>query len=82
MDADFKKIKKLVRLMQKEGVLNLKIPNLELSLSQDAVLRFEPTEKKAHSRDEAPQENKAEPEYTPEDILLWSSQGFMESEPN
>lgn len=38
MDADLKKLKKITSFMRKQGILNYKTPELELSLAPAAIL--------------------------------------------
>lgn len=79
MDADIKKLKKLTKFMQKEGLLSLKLPNIELHLSPTAVFHVEQSPQAPNS----PSEDKPEPpQYTEEDALFWSSPGFFPDEVN
>jgi hypothetical protein len=69
MDADLKKIRKLAHLMQKEGILSVKSPDLEIQLSPVAMF-YEPA-----SKQELPGESKENlaPDYTEDQILMWST---------
>jgi hypothetical protein len=76
MDQDLKKLRKLVKFMQKEGVLTLKMSEIELQLSQAAILPLETAPDAPSPSADAPQD----PEYTEEELLFWSSPGLPESE--
>ena len=70
-----KEIKSFIKLMQKEGVVKLRLPELELELAPHAFIDS--------SISEAPLvEEKIETEntYTDEEILFWSSPGGIELE--
>jgi hypothetical protein len=72
MDADIKKLKKLVKFMQKEGVLTFKTQEIELSLHHTALFP------KENQRDTNSTESieKEKSQFTDEEILLWSAPGF------
>lgn len=73
MSLDLKSIKKLIKLMRSEGVLNLKTSEIELSLSQDH-LEQAPSGVPILELDTAtaPQS----PTFTEEQILMWSAPGL------
>jgi hypothetical protein len=70
MDADLRKVKKLVAFMRKEGVLTLKQGDIELSLSPMAILH-EPAVQSKES------ESIPEVKYSDDDVLFWSSPGNL-----
>lgn len=71
MAVDPKNIKKLIRAMRQEGVLRLKTPEIELELAPEAI------QPKHVAQALETQETNAEPKYTEEDVLLWSSPGYV-----
>lgn len=71
---DLKTLQKLAKLMQKEGILRIKHPDLEIELSPLAI--FKPSPKKVNQILNAPLEQ-SEPELTDMDRLLWSSPGHI-----
>lgn len=71
MDADIKKLKKLVKFMQKEGVLNLKIPEIELQLAASAIQHPD-----TDVPDTATTEQPIQDQYDPEEVLFWSAPGI------
>lgn len=70
MDAQLKKLKKLTKFMQSNGVLVMRTPEMELELHPSALFRDEkrPIEATQASED-------LRPEFAPEDLLLWSAPG-------
>lgn len=74
MDADLKKIKKLTEYMKKNGLLSLKVADIELNLDPRIVFQAE------HSPDTTP-EVKEEPQ-DPMATLLWSTQDIPPEEVN
>ncbi len=77
MDADLKKLKKIVKFMQKEGVLEYKTSDIALSLSPLALFK---EEKSLDSHKEEAETLKPTHQYTDEEILMWSAQGFVPEE--
>ncbi len=75
MPADSKTIKKLIKLMQKEGVLKLKTQEIELELSPKAATPVLKTKLEVESPEPKSQQ------YSEEQILMWSAPGF-DSIPN
>jgi len=71
MDADLKKLKKITAFMRKQGILNYKTPELELSLAPAAILP-EPL----HAA-----QDEATPEHTEENLPLEASPIFNWSIP-
>jgi len=79
-DQTLKELKKIVSFCRKNGVTSLKMDGIEIALSQTALFpESEYKRKKASkaapgalSSDFIP----TEPQYTDEDILLWSSAGL------
>lgn len=70
MDADLKKLKKVTAFMRKQGILNYKTPELELSLAPAALIT-EPL-----SQAEPSQTEDLKPEFSPEEMLFWSAPGL------
>lgn len=73
MDADLKKIKKLTAFMKKQGVLSLKLPDLELNLAPAAVFHKETNSLPQADESEA----NALPQFSEEEALFWSSPGIQ-----
>lgn len=69
MDTEIKKLKKLTKFMQKSGVLSLKTSDYEITLTPQSLFQ----EEKALTPDSPIQEDP--PEFTAEDLLLWSAPG-------
>lgn len=67
MQADLKKIKKLIKLMRTEGVLALKQGEIELSLSPAAL--FPKDRQDSESTENATQGTP----YTEDDLINWSN---------
>jgi hypothetical protein len=78
MDLDLKKLRKITLFMKKEGVLSLKTQNIEISLSQSSLSFPKENSKKKKFTDEKLEEE--EKNYTDEQILMWSSPGFIPTE--
>lgn len=73
MDDNLAKVKKLIKLMKKEGILSLKQGDIELSLHPSAL------DQQGPDLSDAPTE--AEPtQYTEDQILNWSSPGYIPEE--
>lgn len=70
MDTDLKKMKKITKFMQKEGILFLKTAELELHLTPAALLQDKPMD--------MPDQKAEVPEsvFSEEDALFWSSPGL------
>jgi hypothetical protein len=73
MDINTKNIKNLIKLMKKEGVLFLKLPEIELTLAPQAISNQ--TRKKVTEEDSV-----STPQYTPEEIMMWSVPGLQPTE--
>lgn len=71
MDADHKKLKKLVKFMREQGVLTLKMDGIELNLAPQAILPDKPT------RDSDTETESPAPQFSEADALFWSSPGFV-----
>lgn len=71
MDTEIKKWKKITRFMQKQGILCLKTPEIEIQLAPRALLHETievlPEEKEISKEPES--------QYTENDQLFWSSPG-------
>ncbi|MBK8455601.1 MAG: hypothetical protein IPL34_20185 [Thiofilum sp.] len=75
MDTDLKKLRKLVKFMQKEGVLVLKVREIEIQLSKSALFHVEHTKEPVETTaTDLPDEN----QYTEEELLFWSAPGILE----
>lgn len=77
MDQDLKKIKKLTAFMKKEGLISLKSGDIELELSVATAFHVEQAD--------LPPESPATPEkpqYTDEELLMWSAPGYVPGEVN
>ena len=66
MDADIKKVKKLIKIMRAEGVLSLKLDKIELSLAREAILQSEV------DTDQNDQKIVTEDQYTMDDLINWN----------
>lgn len=77
MDEDFKKIKKIVSFMKKEGVLSLKLKDFDLSVSPSFLNHHQNKKSKKESLNEKIEEEK---QYSDEEILMWSSPGYLPPE--
>ena len=80
MDADLKKLRKIVKIMRSEGVLHLEMSGIKLSVAPGALefkdeTKSPPTVSSTDSQIEA-----ALP--SPEEMLFWSAPGFFPAEPN
>ena len=75
MDAEYKKLKKIVSFMKKEGVLNYKSPSFEVSLSPMAI---RPNEAAADIQTPEPESNRVDNQYSEQDALFWSAPGSEE----
>lgn len=73
MDAQIKKLRKLVKFCREQGVLSVKTSEIELSLAPAAL--FPKVDNVPHGTSETIETD----EMAPEDILLWSAPGV---EPN
>ncbi len=79
MDADLKKIKKLVTFMRKQGVLTLKQADIELSLSPASLqMDFDDHMPKV----ETINESELKSPYDETDMLFWSAPGLNDEVPN
>jgi hypothetical protein len=75
MDEQLRKLKKTIELMRKQGVLHLKQGDLEINLSQDALL--EPAKSTPST---ASSSSDLQEEEDPNDTLLWSAPGLEANE--
>lgn len=70
MDKDIKKLKKLVDFMRKQGVLTVKLDEMEIQLSPGALFPHEASE-----TPESPDKQMQAPDLTYEELALWSAPG-------
>ena len=77
MSEELKQIRKLIKMMKKEGVLCLKHKETQISLSPQSLFKSE----EEKTPEEKPSAEQAEVrQYTEEDILFWSAPGFDQKE--
>jgi hypothetical protein len=72
VDKDIKKMKKLVDFMRKQGVLCMKLDDLEIELSPSALF---PEEKLQAEPEQSDPNIPTAHELTLEEIALWSAPG-------
>ncbi len=76
MDDSLKKVRKLIALMKREGILSLKQGDIELSLHPSAL------DYRGPDLSNVPTEVEQQPVYTPEQIRDWSIPGLIPEEAN
>jgi hypothetical protein len=74
MDSDVKKLKKLILLMRKQGVLSLKASPFEITLSPLALQVTDEVKTPAQPSDTDPTIDV--PSYSEDDLLFWSAPGI------
>ena len=78
MNENIKNLKKTVSFMKKEGILVLKTKDCEIELTREALLDSR------HKKNLEPSSEKPDkiesPEYSEQDVLFWSSPGFLPEE--
>jgi hypothetical protein len=80
MAIDIKNLKKVIKLMRKEGVLELKTPEIEMKLTPDAI---EPLARETPISQTTDSSNENEiPAYSDLDTLFWSSPGYVPEDSN
>ncbi len=75
MDADLKKLRKLTRFMQSQGVLSVKTSEIEVHLSPAAIFH-----KEAATSADSSDSVQAESPFTEADALFWSVPGLIPGE--
>jgi hypothetical protein len=72
MDQEIKKLKKIVKFMRNEGVMAVKMGDLEINLAPHA------THPKPTQTEEKQSKLEAEAPFSDQDALFWSSDGIPE----